>query len=67
MASNASKHDSKLTESKEAQLKGYEKKVKDSITSMLENFTELIKEAKVSQQQAGWLPFIEIQVGAFAS
>ena len=53
MASNASKHDSKLTESKEAQLKGYEKKVKDSITSMLENFTELIKEAKVSQQQAG--------------
>lgn len=48
MSSN-NKQDTKLTESKEAQLKGYEKQVKDSIHSMLENFTELLKQAKVGK------------------
>lgn len=44
----ASNPDKKLTESKEAQLKLYEKQVKDNINSMLENFTEMIKQAKVN-------------------
>lgn len=50
MASRTAKHqDAKLTESKEVQLKSYEKQVKDSVNSMLDNFTEIIKQAKVGR------------------
>jgi len=48
MASTSSKKEAKLTESKEAQLKSYEKQVKDNIASMLDNFTEIIRQAKVT-------------------
>ena len=47
MASNK-QQDAKLPESKEVQLKLYEKQVKDNINSMIDNFTEIIKQAKVN-------------------
>ena len=45
--STSKQQDKKLTETKEAQLKAYEKQVKDNITSMLDNFTKIISQAKV--------------------
>ena len=44
---SAKQQDTKLPESKEAQLKAYEKQVKDNINSMIDNFTEIIRQAKV--------------------
>ncbi|XP_067930216.1 mediator of RNA polymerase II transcription subunit 22-like [Watersipora subatra] len=47
MASNKPQ-EAKLSDSKEVQLKAYEKQVKDNISSMIENFTEIIKQAKIA-------------------
>ena len=41
-----------ITQSKEALLKSYQKRLKDDVKSMVDNFTEIIKNAKVGTASA---------------
>ena len=43
-----------LTQSKEALLKSYTMRLKDDIKAMLDNFTEVIKLARVGQKYMYW-------------
>lgn len=43
-----------MPQSKEALLKSYQKRLKDDIKSMMDNYTEIIKIAKVSRTQQDW-------------
>lgn len=51
-----SQHTRSMPQSKDALLKSYTKRLKDDIRSMLDNFTEIIKLARVSQNMVLFTP-----------